>query len=58
MITIKGINKFAKGFIVHYTVTATCGCSKTSDSLYMPQETKPTEKQAKQAIENDLNYKR
>lgn len=57
MIKIKGINKFANGFIVHYTITAACGCSYTSHTLLMPGTKKPTEKQAKQAIEDDLKNK-
>lgn len=59
-IEVKDINKFSSGFIVHYTVTTRVGCCgfpTTRHSLYIPKKTKPTQKQALQAIENELNNK-
>lgn len=57
-VDIKGINSLGKGFVVHYTLTTPCGCSTTRHSLTMSQPKKPTEKQAKQAIENEINNKK
>lgn len=56
-ITVKGINEFGKGFIVHYTLTTPCGCSVTRHALQMNQTNKPTKEQAKQAIQDEINNK-
>lgn len=55
MITVNSIGKLSSGFIVHYTVTAACGCSSSRYSLVIGQKTKPTDKQVKQAIEKHQN---
>lgn len=60
-IEVKEIGKFSRGYIVHYTITQQVGCCgfpTTRHSLYMAQTKKPTDKQAKQAIENELKNKR
>lgn len=60
MIELISIGQFGKGYIVHYDITlrkGCCGLSSTRHSLYMNKSKKPTDKQAKQAIENELKNK-
>lgn len=60
MIEIISIGRLGKGYIVHYDVTlrnGCCGLVSIRHSMYLDRKTKPTDKQAKQAIENELNNK-
>lgn len=57
MIQIKSIGKFGGGYIVHYTITTPCGCSTTRHVLQMAGKLKPSEDQAKKAIENEIKNK-
>lgn len=57
MVEIKSINSFAKGFTVNYTVMSPCGCSSIREVLFMDQKKKPTQKQALEAIQNEIRNK-
>jgi hypothetical protein len=60
-LSIKDINSFSGGYVVHYTITTRVGCCgfpTTRHSLYIKSKTKPTEKQALKSIENELKNKR
>lgn len=59
-IEIKDISNFSTGYIVHYTITTRVGCCgypTTRHSLFLNRKTKPTQKQALQAIEDELKNK-
>lgn len=57
-IKIKDTYEFRKGkFIVHYTLTCSCGCKTTRHSYVWTRKTKPTDEQSLKKITDELKNK-
>lgn len=58
MLEIKGIHDIGRGrWIIHYETPTACHCSFIKGTLVIEQKKKPSEAQAKTAVENELNNK-
>lgn len=55
---IKSINSLGKDrYIISYIVPTPCGCSFTRSTLIVNRDKKPTEKQAKKLVEDEIANK-